>query len=114
MTQQAREVALGVRALHRFHLGRETGYLAVQALNPVEDVAAFGLAKLTQRLHLSIERRIPIDGATARLGFGQRQEVGVLAGQASGDGGAQLPRGAPDRIARKAERAVTLQRFTDE
>src|SRR3990170_9036034 len=34
--------------------------------------------------------------------------------QALGDGRAQLPSGAPYRIARETQRAIALQRFTDE
>jgi hypothetical protein len=37
----------------------------------------------------------------------------MFARETRGDGGAQLSRGAPDRIAGEPERAVALQRFTD-
>ena len=43
----------------------------------------------------------------------QRKYPSLLALSGACDGGAQLSRGAPDRIAGEPERAVALQRFTD-
>ena len=114
MAQQAGEVALGVRPVDGFHLRREARDLAMEALHPVEDLASLGIIQIAEALHLAVERRVPVDRAAARFGFGQCQKIGMLARQACGDGGAQLSRGAPHRIAGQAERAVALQRLTDE
>ncbi len=114
VAQQAGEVALRVRAFGCFHLRREAGDLAVQALHLVEDLAPLGIAEISEPPHLAVERCVPVDAAPARIGLGQSQEIGMLARQARGDGGAQLSGGAPHRIAGQAERAVALQRLTDE
>ena len=84
----------------------------MQALHLGEHLGALGLAEVGQAPGLAVERGVPVDAPAGRLDFGDRQQVGVLARQALGDGRAQLPGGPPHRIAGHAERAIALQRLT--
>src|SRR6185369_2837995 len=60
------------------------------------------------------EGGVPVDAPAGRIDFGNGEKIGVLARQALGDGRTQLSCGAPYRIARETQRAIALQRFTDE
>ena len=63
----------------------------MQAADLVQDRGALGVAEIGEPSHLALERRIPVDAAARRIDLGNRQQVGMLARQALGDGRAQLP-----------------------
>ena len=86
----------------------------MQAMHCRGDGAALGLAEIGEAADLAVERCVPVDAATRRIGLGKRQQVGMLARQALRDCRAQLRGGPPHGIARHSERAIALQRFTGE
>src|SRR4029077_7984781 len=84
------------------------------AVDLVQHRAALGFAEVAHLARLAFEGRVPVDAPAGRIDLGDRQQVGMLAPQPRGDGRAQLAGGAPYGIARHAQRAIALQRFTDE
>ncbi len=114
MAQELGEVAFGAGAARRFHAVGEAREVTVQALDLVQDGGALGLAKIAEMAGRAVERRVPVDATARGVDLGDRQQVGMFARQALGDRRTQLPRGAPDRITRQAQRAVALERFTAE
>ena len=114
MAQQAGEVAFGAGPLRCLHRIGETRDVAVQAVDLVQYRSALGFAEVAELARFALERRVPVDALTGRIDLGDRQQVGMLARQPRGDRRAQLAGGAPYRIARHAQRAIALQRFTDE
>ena len=114
MAQQLGEVVFGIGARRRFHLLRETTDLGMQALDVGQNILAFAFVEIGKLAWRAFEGRVPVDAPSGRIDFGDGQQVGMLARQPGGNGGAQLTGRTPYRIAGHAERPVALQRFTDQ
>ena len=67
----------------------------MQVLDVARDGHALGAVEIGEPAHLALEGCIPVDAPACRIGLGDRQQVGMPARQALGDGRAQLAGGAP-------------------
>ncbi len=86
----------------------------MQALDLVEHLGVFGATGFGEAAGVALERCIPVDAASRRIDLGDSQQIGMLARQARGNGGAQLAGRTPHGITCQSQRAVALERFTDE
>lgn len=85
----------------------------MQVLHLVEHLRTFRIADVAEAPAVAVEGRVPVDPASRGIDLRDRQQIGVLARQPGGNGGAQLAGGTPHGVAGQSQRAVALERFTD-